>query len=95
MNDICEHCCLLIDAYKMLWNQTYEHHVFLRAKGDRGGSVGAGFGCDSVVRFNLKPAIDLRRFAARARDARSALCIDSGGVVACEHVLMCACAVAI
>lgn len=69
--------------------------MFLRAKGDRGCSVVVDFdvGCESIVRLSLKPAIDLRLLAARARDARSESCTCSGEE-ACEHVLMCACAVA-
>lgn len=77
--------------YKLI---TYEHHVFLRAKGDRDCSVVVDFGCESIVKLSLKPAIDFRRLAARAREARSESCTCSGGEAACEHVLMCACAVA-
>lgn len=79
--------------YKLI---TYEHQVFLRAKGDRGCSVSVDvdFGCVSTVKLSLKPAMDFRRLAARARDARSESCTCSGGEAACEHVFICACAVA-
>lgn len=74
---------------------TYEHHVFLRVTCEREGSVvGGGFSCASWDRLSLKPAIDLRRLAARAREARSESCPCSGGEAACEHVFMCACAIA-
>lgn len=73
--------------------KTYEHHVFLRANGDRCGSV-VGFDCESAERLSLKPAIDFRLLAARARAASSVSCIGSDGEPAWEHVFMCACAVA-
>jgi hypothetical protein len=74
---------------------TYEHHVFLRAKCDRvwSGVVGV-FSCGSWLRFNRRPAIDLRRLAARARVARSESWAWSGEEAAWEQVLMCACAIA-
>lgn len=79
---------------------TYEHHVFLRAACDRdcrsSGTVnlaGESTDCASEEKFNLKPAIDLRRFAAKARVARSPSW-DLSGDEACEQVLMCACVVA-
>lgn len=68
--------------------------MFLRANGERGCSLDVDFGCESTVKLSLKPAIDFRRLAARARDARSESCTCSGGEAACEHVFMCACAVA-
>lgn len=49
---------------------TYEHHVFLRAKGDL-GSVEVGFGCISGGKLSLSPPIDLRRLAAKALVAKS------------------------
>lgn len=70
--------------------------MFLRAKCDRAGSAGVDFGCESVGRFSLKPAMDLRRFAASARDAKSVSWSSwfSDGDTACVHCLMCACATA-
>lgn len=79
---------------------TYEHQVFLRAARDRGcrscvavGFGGGSIGCGSVEKFNLKPAMDFRRFAASARVAKSPS-RELSGDEACEHVLMCACVVA-
>lgn len=67
-------------------NVTYEHQVFLRAATDRDfrSCVAVGFGgsstgcCGSVEKFNLKPAMDLRRFAANARVAKSPSTVLSG-----------------
>lgn len=91
----------MVEDRYYLWNEkimkilkTHEHHVFLRPKGDRDCSAVVVFGCTSVGKLNLRPAIDFRRLAARARDARSVSCACSGVVAALEHVRRCACAVA-
>lgn len=77
-----------VNGYKL---NTYEHQVLRRQEFCR-GCTGA-FGLASGGKLSLKPAIDLRRLAARARDARSESCNRSAGGT-CEHVLMCICVVA-
>lgn len=74
--------------------------MFRRAARDRdcrslvAVDIGSGAtGCASVEKFNLKPAMDLRRFAANARVAKSPSW-DLSGEEACEQVFMCACVVA-
>lgn len=69
--------------------------MFLRPKVERDSEVVGGFGWASCDRLSLKPAIDLRRLAARAREARSESCPCSGDAACeCEQVFMCACAMA-